>query len=379
MLKFLEQALGLVGLSLAAFEVYATVLRARKRPGPLSERLNRAIWWCASKMTRSLSRPGRHAVLESVGPLLLPLLAGILVLLMLVSFGLLYMPYLPASFHVANTGDSFRREALYFSGVTFLTIGYGDVTPNSGPMRALALLEGTAGLAVFSLFTAYLLTVNEAVQRKRAAALSLYHQASKGADVPGLVAHHYRRGRFYGFEELFRKSSNDVQIIMETHIEHPVIHFYHSAAIYKSFPRMLFVMLETAAITRTMLDPEACLEIIDHPDLVLMEESAFTVVKEMLVVLELEAELEQSGGPPESQRRQHRCFQRAASTLAASQIPLDPQRQASFKAYRDRRSQWEKGLFVLARFLGYDWLELTGDDDLSSAHEDESERLDMAS
>ena len=40
-------------------------------------------------------------------------------------------------------------EALYFSGITFTTIGYGDISPN-GHMRFLAVSEGLFGIAVSS-------------------------------------------------------------------------------------------------------------------------------------------------------------------------------------------------------------------------------------
>ena len=38
--------------------------------------------------------------------------------------------------------------AIYFSFVTALSIGYGDVTP-VGPLRVLAIVEGAAGLLIF--------------------------------------------------------------------------------------------------------------------------------------------------------------------------------------------------------------------------------------
>lgn len=40
-------------------------------------------------------------------------------------------------------------EALYFSGLTFTTIGYGDITP-TGFARFLAVLEGLFGIVLSS-------------------------------------------------------------------------------------------------------------------------------------------------------------------------------------------------------------------------------------
>jgi hypothetical protein len=56
------------------------------------------------------------------------------------------------------------EEALYFSGVTFTSLGYGDIVVK-GPNRLLAPLEATTGLIMFAVLTAVFL---EALQRERA-------------------------------------------------------------------------------------------------------------------------------------------------------------------------------------------------------------------
>ena len=369
---------GMVGLSLVLFEVYATVLRARKRPGPLSEKLNRGLWWMATHSTRRLTRENRHAILESLGPLLLPCVALSLVALCIASFGLIYFPRME-SFHYAHGAESTWREALYFSGVTLLTIGYGDVTPSSGLLQLLALMEGVSGLAILSLFTAYLLTVNEAVQNKRSAASSLYIQAAKGADVATLVIHHYRRGRFHRLDDLMRESSSKLAQLQEAHIEHPVLHYFHSAAIYKSFPRFLFVLLELTTILDTLIDRQACLELIDSPELEDLRTGTETALKELVVVLNLQETLESSAGPRFPLRRHQVSCTRALNTLKQAGIPVEADWRSVFEQYSNRRSEWEKALFVASGFLGYEWEELTGDSDLNNAYEDETAEVQLHS
>jgi hypothetical protein len=46
-------------------------------------------------------------------------------------------------------------DCVYFSGVTFATIGYGDFLPTPG-MRPLALLEGFLGALTMGFFVAVL-------------------------------------------------------------------------------------------------------------------------------------------------------------------------------------------------------------------------------
>ena len=57
-----------------------------------------------------------------------------------------------------------RPDFVYFSFITLLTIGYGDITPTSGMARSLAILEGVAGIMYIGVFISRI--------------VMLYHQAS---------------------------------------------------------------------------------------------------------------------------------------------------------------------------------------------------------
>lgn len=366
--KWAWTAAGTALLCLVAFEVYATILRARKRPGPLSTRLNHGLWWLASTVAFQLDRKRRHVILSAVGPLLLPILGALLILTLVVGFGLIYLPRLPSGFSLATTSMSPWQDAVYFSGVTLLTIGYGDITPHSGPLRFAALVEGVAGIAVLSLATAYLLTIYGAVERKRAAALAFYHQAGRGADVASFIAHHFRRGRFIGFDAIVRVGARDLQVIMEAHIEHPVIHYFHSEVLAKSFPRMVFLLLETATIVGTCLDPAAHAEVCDHPDVETLDDTALDVVEELLVVLQLGKRAKDAiGTPDEDCERHRRCFRRTVRRLAAAGITVRADQAGAFQSYVAARERWERKLACISRFLGYDWDEVSGDKNLDDA------------
>lgn len=67
------------------------------------------------------------------------------------------------------------EEALYFSGVTFTSLGYGDVTLH-GKLRLLTPLQAANGLMMFGVTTAVFIA---AVQRAIAMRLSVKH-----ADAP---------------------------------------------------------------------------------------------------------------------------------------------------------------------------------------------------
>jgi hypothetical protein len=60
-----------------------------------------------------------------------------------------------ALFHVADPlPDKTFWEHVYFSGITYLTIGYGDLAPQGAFARLLAVLEGAAGIGTFGMLIA---------------------------------------------------------------------------------------------------------------------------------------------------------------------------------------------------------------------------------
>ena len=130
--------------------------------GPLSTRFHRGAWRLLRRLARGV--PGearRHAVLQGGLPLLIAGLIGLWLAGLLVGFALVDYPWLgdPARFAAPPGAAPSPATALYFSGVTLFTLGYGDIQPVAGPFRALAVLEAAAGVLTVAFSVAYLLGV----------------------------------------------------------------------------------------------------------------------------------------------------------------------------------------------------------------------------
>jgi hypothetical protein len=364
---------GVAILVMVFYDIYATILRATKHSGPFSTLLNRGLWWIAKRATQQLSRRRRHRFLSPVGPLLMPSLIAFFILMLLTGFALIYLPRMETEFKVDDAAHSSKIfQAFYFSGVTFLTIGYGDILPVSGVTRMLALIEGAGGIAVISLSITYLLTVYRALERKRAVALKFYHQARQGADISGFISSHFARGRFHSLTESLREATRDLQELLESHLEHPVIHFFHPPEVYKGFPRALFVVLETVAILNAHLDEKEYVEAGDHPDVLIAGNNARYVLAELVTSLNLQAGATESfESDVETLRRRRKSFNRAMKHLQKTEIKTRADIERAFLEYSEDRANWERQLFHFADFLGYDWNEVTGDRDLEDATDDE--------
>ena len=97
---------GLLVLLFVAYDVYATILDASGRAGPISGLLNRWTWGTVRPLAFRLSRQRRHRLLNLVGPMLMPALIVIYLLLLITGFALIYFPRMPAEFSVLPTAVS---------------------------------------------------------------------------------------------------------------------------------------------------------------------------------------------------------------------------------------------------------------------------------
>lgn len=371
-------AAGATLLLLVAYDVYSTVLHSSARYGPIGEGLNRAVWRVARKVAFGLGRRRRHKLLNAVGPGLMPLLIITYIALLTLAFALLYLPHVPANFTINGPkGDAPWLNAVYFSGCTLTTLGYGDIVPSTGGLRFLALVEAASGFALISLAITYLLVVNTALEHKRTVALSLYHQAGEGADAAGYIAHHFVDGRFYGLRDALRTSTRDIQALLESHVEHPVINYFHPVEVYRSLPRILFILLETCSVIRTSLDREESADLRNFPEVRTLEASARYVLTQLVESLELERRMRPrkvlGNEGEDDEERWRRRFEQTLARLEASGIKTRDDKDAAWKEYRAQREEWESKLERLSLYLGFDWEEVTGDRDLEEATPDTDE------
>jgi hypothetical protein len=376
---FIYTSAGFVLLALIIFDIYATVLHSSARYGPVGESLNRSVWRVTRAAAFRLSRANRHRLLNMVGPLLLPLLISTYVVLLVIAFALVYYPHVPSGFNF-STGhpEPSWVDAVYFSGVALTTVGYGDVVPREAYLRFLALFESASGLVVISLAITYMLTVYTALERKRAVAVSLYHQAGQGADVAGFIAHHFVEGRFYGLRDALRTVTRDLQGLLESHIDHPVIHYFHPVEVYKGTPRVLFLLLETCAVIRSALDREENKDLRNYPEVRTLDAGVRHVLVQLVDSLDLERRARPRKPTPqeaeEATRRWRRRYDQTLARLRESGIGIRRDTEQGWEEYRSQREEWESKLRRLALHLGYDWDEVTGDRDLEYAADEGKEQ-----
>jgi hypothetical protein len=361
--------LGTLLLFFVIDDIYVTILQARGRSGPVSELVYRSIWRVARHVAYRLSRSRRHKLLNSIGPILMPLLVAVSIMLVIIGYALVYYPGMPEKFNFSAEGAGSRFiDSLYFSGTTLTTLGFGDISPRAPEMKIVAIIEAISGFGLISLAVTYLIVVYSALERKRAIALSLYHSAEGGADVVGFIKHHFVAGRLSGLSATLGAAARDLQQILESHVEHPIIHYFHPIQVYKGMPRVLFLSLEICGVIKSCLDQREYADLEDHPVVLTMESSALHVLNELAAHLDLvKRGADSFQAQPEEVARWKARYEQTLARLDEAGIKTEPDRAKGWEIYQAERGEWERQLSRFAHYLGYDWDEVTGDRDLEYA------------
>ncbi|MGY1771323.1 potassium channel family protein [Blastococcus sp. SYSU D00813] len=149
--------------------------------GGLSDALMRGVW-------RVVGRRRTSGTLS--GPLAMVAVVLAWVVLLVAGWALVYWPHLPEGF-VYGTGlvPSSRAalgDAVYLSTVTLATLGFGDIVPVTGWLRAAVPVQALVGFGLLTAAVSWILQVYPALTRRRALAVRL--SLLRRVDTPGLVA-----------------------------------------------------------------------------------------------------------------------------------------------------------------------------------------------
>ena len=145
----------------------------------------------------------------------LVLLIAIWVALLIVGFGLI---------HLALWRSALPRS-LYFSGITFFTVGYGDMVPHSLAMRAAAVIEAGCGLGFLALVIGYLPVLYQLFARREARVMLLDERAGSPPTALVLMKRHAEGRSLDSLEQLLREWELWASELLESHMSYPCSRF----------------------------------------------------------------------------------------------------------------------------------------------------------
>lgn len=249
-LTVLAVVLGIYLLVSILWEGFETIVLPRTvtRSLRVTRLFYRSTWSVASWTARRVCADGkRELYLSYFGPMSLPLLLTVWAFGLVVGFALLQWAQGPSA--LSNPGQMVDfGAALYNSGVTFFTLGYGDVTPRTAPARALAVLESGVGFGFLAVIIGYLPVLYQAFSRRESAISRLDGRGSSPATAGELLR---RYGHGQSLDELapwLRDWEVWASELLESHLSYPVLTYYRSQHDHQSWLAALTVILDTCAL-----------------------------------------------------------------------------------------------------------------------------------
>ena len=338
-------------------EVFVTVLHHWSGSGPLRRFSSRALWRIALWATRRMSPARRRSTLGYVGPALIPLALGAWATLAILGFALIYLPWMPDAFEtqVGIPRPRTLGDALYYSGVTFFTLGFGELVPLKGGLRALAVVEAGSGFAMVTLGVSYFTAVYPAYSHQQVLADSVLDQAEGTADAAMLITQHIAGGR--APEVLAAELARMRDALARVHSEYgsyPILHHFTASTPERSLLRLLFVVHDLVLLLDTAIDPK------QHPGLAGLGRRSGLGRAAGRTRKTLDAVLSSNrvSSSPDADGWTER-FRGACKTFRAAGLSVRDD-AAAVRAYHAGRGEWEPELRAAAEALGEEWAGISG-------------------
>ena len=248
-MKLVWGCLAFVGLILVlqdAFEVMLLPRRVRRelRFMRVYFRASWAAWSSLSQRIHSSFR--REHMLGLYGPLSMLLLFAIWAGALITAFGTLAWALQPP-LGSPGSGSAFT-EQVYMSGVTFFTLGYGDIVPHSPLARALSVLEAGTGIGFIAVVIGYLPVLYQFFSRREAHVIQLDGRAGSPPTAATMLCRHAESGGMDQLNVLLREWEVWASELLESHLSYPMLAYYRSQHHNQSWLSALGCVMDACAL-----------------------------------------------------------------------------------------------------------------------------------
>lgn len=204
-------------------------------------RLTWSVWKFSARATREGA--ARERLLSIFGPLSMMLLFTLWAAGMVLAFALIQWSLLRGAGHDSDFG----RQA-YLSGVTFFTLGYGDVLPIGGWGKTIAVLEAGSGFGLIAVVIGYLPVLYQLFSRREAHVIQLDSRAGSPPSAGTLIARHAQAGGLHKLDEMLRAWEIWGSDLLESHLSYPMLAYYRSQHDDQSWLAAIAAVMDTCAI-----------------------------------------------------------------------------------------------------------------------------------
>lgn len=257
--------IGIGLLCLLGADVFLTVFHAQGRGGPVNRMQKRLLWGVFRRLGVRRGGEPRAALLALGAPASVVITLTLWVAVLVVGYALIFYPYV-GDFRVSP--ENLRTpwtEALYFSGYTAATLGFGDLVPDREVLRLLAPLEAFSGFALLSVSVTYLLAIYRELISMQTLATNIagYFRA---VDVRAELFPD--KGHRDAVARWTEGVNSQLLHVLQAHHQYPILHYFRPSDTDLALPVQLGRLLELRDLTV-------------HPSLASLKDSLQTYLNEV--------------------------------------------------------------------------------------------------
>jgi hypothetical protein len=246
--------IGAVLVSVVLWETFETIILPRRVTRRV--RLTRLLYlltWQPWSLVASFIRKNRpkEKLLSFFGPLSLIMLLSVWAIALVLGFALIHLAVGQFGEVSAAAG---LREALYFSGSTFFTLGLGDVTHGNTTGRAITIIEPGTGIGFFAMVISYLPVLYQAFSRREVNISMLDARAGTPPTAGELLRRYRDAGEMQNLDNLLRDWEKWSADLLESHLSYPVLCFFRSQHDNQSWLSALSTVLDTCSLVMVGID-----------------------------------------------------------------------------------------------------------------------------
>ena len=244
---------GLALVLVTASDAVSTLVTTRRRRGRHwpTQVFYRRTWRAWVALGRRAQPELREGFLAVYGPLSLLGLLVTWVVLLVAGWGAVWW-----GLRSAVTGVDGYLDAVYFAGVGFFTVGFGDLVPTGGLARLLVLVEAFMGLVTMALVIGYLPTLYGAYSRPEVQPVSLDDMSDEATTPIGFLEDCYASGGGQAVAAAFTEWERWCDEVFDSHTAYPMLAMFRSRQPGQNWLTALGVVLDAATI---------CLAAVDSP------------------------------------------------------------------------------------------------------------------
>ena len=252
--RILIAAAGIAIVVSVLYDLLVSVVLPRPAPGRwrVTNILFRTTWAPYRWVSVRLGEERRERLLGAYAP-------GMVIFVLIVWVGLLISGY---GLVLWSIREQIRPElpsvgaAIYFSGVSLLTIGFGDFVPVGSLARAVSIVEAGTGLGTVALVISMLFSLYGNFMSREALVITL--DASAGAPPSGtLLLETARKLKMPELlDQTFAEWRSWAADLLDSHLAYPQLNYFRSSHDYESWVSALGAVLDASTLVITTIDDD---------------------------------------------------------------------------------------------------------------------------